>query len=297
MSKKAGQRRYGRFALAAAIYVAGVVAFTSWSHFMHRAALLGHIDETLECAAHAAREIVGDNYAESLLLIGNTNAFAYKACQQQLGRFAKSGGFTAIGAASHTASEAHSLIVGSGDPEAIPVGEVKLGEPLAECVANAVLDLAAAPDRHNMSLLTTDHPKYGRMRMALLYKSRPAGDGIVFIATEKVESMNGLLRNQAVQETAAGLFLLVMAVPLVVLYNRSHQRAAEELAELNARLQQEIEGQKTREEELKDAIHDLERFNAVSSGREDRIIELKAEVNELLKEMNRQPRYNTDKAD
>ncbi|MEA2068578.1 MAG: hypothetical protein U9P12_05205 [Verrucomicrobiota bacterium] len=296
MNKRAEKRCSGWFSFAVATYIAGVVAFVSWSHIRHRSALLGHIDKSLENGAYAACEIVGDNYAESLLLIGDTNAFAYKACQQRLGRFAKKGGFTAVGATARGKSGTYSLIAGSGDPDTMPEGDVKLGGSLPEDITSLMLKLSTAPGR-GIATQAIDHPKYGRLRIAMLYKGRPGEGGIAFIAAQGVESVKKQLRKQTIHEVAAGLFLLVMAVPLVMLYNCSHQRASEELAELNARLQQDVEGRKNREEELKDAIHDLERFNAVSSGRESRIIELKAEVNELLKQTNRKARYNIDKTD
>jgi hypothetical protein len=103
---------------------------------------------------------------------------------------------------------------------------------------------------------------------------------------------NALLRGMAIRHGIAGMSLLALAVPLVVRYNRARSRAAEELAQLNARLQEDVENRKGREDELRDAIRDLERFNAVATGRENRIIELKNEVNALLEQMNRGKKYN-----
>ena len=106
-----------------------------------------------------------------------------------------------------------------------------------------------------------------------------------------------MLRLLAIRTAAAGILLLILAIPLVVLYNRAQERASKELAALNERLEQKVEVQQDHEEELKEAISDLERFTAVSAGRESRIIELKSEVNILLGELNRDKRYNIDKTD
>jgi septal ring factor EnvC (AmiA/AmiB activator) len=82
-----------------------------------------------------------------------------------------------------------------------------------------------------------------------------------------------------------------MVVPLITLYNRAQTQTSKQLNTLNKKLQQEIEIQKTKELDLRDAIHDLERFTALSVGREERVIELKAEVNALLKQAKHPPRY------
>lgn len=93
-------------------------------------------------------------------------------------------------------------------------------------------------------------------------------------------------------EGTESLFLVVMAFPLIALYHRARVRTSQRLKELNARLRRDYDELKLRETELQDAIRDLERFNAAASGREDRIIELKAEVNALLEKMNQPNRYN-----
>ena len=61
--------------------------------------------------------------------------------------------------------------------------------------------------------------------------------------------------------------------------------------EINIQLQRDYEKLKKHEHELQDAVKDLERFNAVTIHREERIIELKDEVNELLSEQNQPLRY------
>jgi len=297
MSAQPVKRRLGRFAVAAATYAAGVVAFTAWTFFAHRATLLAHFDRSLENAAFAAREIVGDGYAESLLLVGSTNSEAYATCQKQLGRFARNGGFSAIGAARRQGGQTFSLVAESGEDGTIPKGDIKPGEPLPPGMATMVLDLATALDDDGVALLTTEHPKYGPLRLAAFYSGKADGTGLAFIVAKTLEPLHAKLRQQAVNEVASGILLLVLAVPLVVLFNRAQKAASNELAELNERLKCDVQGQKTHAEDLEDAIKDLERFNAVTAGRESRVIELKNEVNELLGQLNRAKRYNIDKID
>lgn len=297
MSNQPVKRRLGRFALAAAIYAAGVVAFTSWTYYAHRATLLDHFDTSLKNATFAAREIVGDDYAESLMLVGSTNSAAYATCQKQLGRFAHNCGVSAVGAAARKGGQAFSLVAGSGGDGAIPEADIELGDPLPGAMANMVLDMATASDTHGVAFVTTDHPGYGVLRVAAFFRGKPDGTGLAFIGAKEMGSLHSMLKRQALNEIASGALLLLLAIPLVVLYNSAQRRASQELAKLNKRLEQDVEDQKAHAEELNDAIHDLERFNAVTAGRETRIIELKGEVNDLLGQLNRNKRYNIDKTD
>ena len=297
MSGHLAKPRLGRFAIAAAIYAAGVVAFTLWTYYTHRTTLLDHFDTSLKNAAYAAREIVGDDYAEDLLLVGSTNSPAYATCQKQLGRFAHNCRLSAVGAAARKGSQAFSLVAGSGGGGAIPVDDIKLGAPLPGTMAAMVLDIASATDTPGVAFVTTDHPAYGALRVAAIYRGKPDGTGLAFIVAKEMGSLHARLKKQAIDEIASGALLLLLAIPLVVLYNSAQRRASMKLAELNKRLEQDVESQKSYAEELKDAIRDLERFNAVTTGREMRIIELKGEVNELCGQLNRTKRYNIDKTD
>ncbi len=47
-----------------------------------------------------------------------------------------------------------------------------------------------------------------------------------------------------------------------------------------------------KKEELEKTNKELERFNRASQGREERVIELKREVNQLAKELGRTPPYS-----
>jgi len=59
-------------------------------------------------------------------------------------------------------------------------------------------------------------------------------------------------------------------------------------------LSNDITERKKAEEKLQMQIAELKTWHSVTLDREDRIIELKKEVNELLKVMNRSPRYDVD---
>lgn len=57
----------------------------------------------------------------------------------------------------------------------------------------------------------------------------------------------------------------------------------------------DIDARKKAEIKIREQMDELRRWNAVTLGRENRIIELKKEVNQLLQMMNQPPRYLTDK--
>lgn len=112
------------------------------------------------------------------------------------------------------------------------------------------------------------------------------------------EPTDSMLHEQAIRTIAGGFFLLAAAFfPMLSLYRHAQAMAARATARHNRKLQQDMERQKQREAQLKDAMRDLERFNAMAVGRENRIIELKGEVNTLLEQMNQKKRYNIDKVD
>jgi len=55
----------------------------------------------------------------------------------------------------------------------------------------------------------------------------------------------------------------------------------------------DITGRKNAEDKLKKSMAELERFNNLMLGREERVLNLKKEVNDLLQELDRKPVYKT----
>ena len=101
----------------------------------------------------------------------------------------------------------------------------------------------------------------------------------------------------ALVECLETVYLLIMACILGVFYRRANKRHRKQQEEYKAQLKQELRGQKHRETKLEHAIKDLERFNAMAMGREQRILELKTEINNLLQEQDRPKRYNAAPAE
>lgn len=79
------------------------------------------------------------------------------------------------------------------------------------------------------------------------------------------------------------------------LVERSLELSSKELSAINAKLSKEnkeIEAAvKDRTLELEQKINSLEKYENITTDRELKMIELKKEVNSLLKELNREPKY------
>ena len=111
------------------------------------------------------------------------------------------------------------------------------------------------------------------------------------VASAIPAAQRGSFNRVALAEGFEGIFLFLMAFVLILLHSRAKAFFANREHEINIQLQRNYEKLKKHEHELQDAVKDLERFNAVTIHREERIIELKAEVNELLSEQNQPLRY------
>ena len=86
-------------------------------------------------------------------------------------------------------------------------------------------------------------------------------------------------------------FLCIVTVTMMTLVAAltERDRAEEELRGLNATLERRVaERTKTLEEQAQEVVHsnsELERFNRVAVGREERMVELKRRINELSKKL------------
>ncbi|VGO22007.1 hypothetical protein [Pontiella sulfatireligans] len=289
---KSRKRPYGPFALAAGAYVCGVVAFSLWSYQQQKNGLMGQAGRLLTNAAYAADELIGKDYAAQLTAQDLSGTETYAACQKKLNRLAKKSGLTGLGQAVKQSGETYALVYGHGSSGTV-ITEIRYRTPLSPGLRSMVLELAGQRAQAE-TVQSYDHPEFGRLLAFVQYRPVGGDSGQVLFAIQDAGRLNKLLLAAAVQKSVAGVFLLVMIFPLVALYNRTKGKAAKKLAKLNALLQYDVETRKHREHELKDAIADLERFNAVAVGREDRIIQLKGEVNTLLEQLKQEKRYNVD---
>jgi len=295
MSESTGrkQRSYGLFALAAGIYTAGVVAFSVWSYFQQRTNLLAQFDQSLINATHATEQILGNIFIMCAVETETTYELGYAANQGNLNRFADDCHFDILGAIGHKGAKLWELIAGGEHDETLPAGSSRFHDLLHSKLSSTVRTLANSGNS-STKMQTVEFGECRELRIAIRYNTISADTGYAILVAHGTHNVNQWIRALAMRTVGIAIFLHIMIFPMIALYNRAQTKTAQKMALLNARLQQDFTKQKDREVELKDAIHDLERFNTVTIGRETRIIELKAEVNTLLDQMKRQKRYNID---
>ena len=287
-------RAYGLFAIAAAIYTLGVVAFSTWSYFEHRAILLAHIDESLINATHATEQIIGRIFIECAVEFETVHEPGHAANRAELDHFTETCHFDVVKATAIKGTNIWTIIGGVNKNGVIPPVETLFHAPIHPEEISALLRSMAITGKADTQVLNLHHKNYGSLRVAIRYEPTTDKSGYALLVAQNTGSFDALMQAQVFHKITNGMFLLAMAFPLIALYTRARVKSSRQLASLNERLQQDVEIQKKREVELKDAIHDLERFNAVAVGREGRIIELKAEVNTLLEQANRTKRYKVD---
>ncbi|MEN8255051.1 MAG: hypothetical protein ABFR33_06230 [Verrucomicrobiota bacterium] len=290
------QKGYGLFALAAAIYTAGVIAFSVWSYFQQRANLLAQVDRSLVNATHATEQILGNVFIACAVETETTYELGYAANQENLNRFANDCHFDLLGAVGRKGAKTWGLIAGGEENGNCPVGPSCLHDPLCPELSSLVRTVTSSQSE-SIQMQTVGLGEHGEIRVAIRYHPMSDDAGYAILVARSTRNVNHLIRTLGIRTVAIGVLLYAMAFPLILLYNRIQAKSARETDKLNARLRQDVNQRKEREAELEDAIHDLERFNNVAVGRETRIIELKAEVNTLLEQMGRQKRYNIDHVD
>ena len=287
-------RAYGLFATAAIIYTLGVIAFSAWSYFEHRAILLAHIDKSLIDATHATEQIIGTIFIECAVELETIHEGGYAATRIELDQFAEACQYDLVMAVAVKGTHLWTIVGGVDRNGAVADSETLFQDPIqSKKIVTTLRELDAA-GRKDTRVLNLYHDQYGYLRVAVRYIPLRSDTGYALIVVRNNEEIERLMRAQIFRKIINGMFLLIMAFPLVALFHRAKVQTLKKMAVLNERLRHDVAERKKRELELEDAIHDLERFNSVTLGRENRVIELKAEINTLLEQMNRQKRYNMD---
>ncbi len=285
------RRGYGLFVFAAAVYSAGVLAFSIWAYFQHRTNVLAQIDGALVDATYATEQILGKIFIQCAVETGKLQELGRAENKENLEQFAAACGFNSLGVATRNQNNVISLVT---DPAPSYKTRFQPHEPINYA---AIIHQLAQSKTGNLLVQNLHNPNQATLRVAVRYKALTESTGYALMVAQDMAYVNALMRPLAIRTVANGIFLHLMAFPLIVLYARARLKSAKKLSELNKRLQQDVAKRSDRESELEDAIHDLERFNALVIGREGRIIELKAEVNTLLVQMKREKRYNVDHAE
>lgn len=285
------RRSQRAFAVALLIYALGIFLFSTWSYNQQKSSLQTRFDENVVNTTHACREFIGTGRARQHIVDGSTNAPVYFQHQERFDRFAAESGLELLAVATRNPTNAYYLIASKPGLEG---QNIQYGDPfpypLERIVDKSIEALVNPSDATTVALCNQDYN-----RIAILRVADDEGPDFLFIAIKNYSLFDEHLSRLALKKTEEGIFLLLMAVPLVLFHNQTQKNVRQQLETLNAKLKKEIQNQADREDELRDAIVDLERFNAVTVGRESRIIELKSEVNELLAKLNEDERYNIDR--
>lgn len=118
---------------------------------------------------------------------------------------------------------------------------------------------------------------------------------VKFFSLDVLIGINGIYVLMAVVFAMLGLAAGRTAIGNIIQQLSEEQAKTErlvtELASLNARLTQELAHRTQAEHALKEDKAALEDMNKVMMNREGRIVEIKKEINDLLTELGRPPRY------
>jgi hypothetical protein len=274
--------KYRRTSLlvAALIYILGVIILTTWSFFRHQKGHLQQLYSHLAGTVSAVHEMLDDDIT-ALLSPGAEQTDLYAKRKKQLRNIAIHGNLILLGAID-LGDFSNSFAISDNDTDLPP--DLSFLHPAPGQTIR----------RGNPILKSLPHPGLGELNTALMTEKNST---ILYFSAYDTQKHMAMHPGDAISAVVSGIALILLALPLVIITRKTERVLTLETEALNTRLKQDVAQQKNREKELKEAISDLERFNAVSAGRESRVIELKTEVNELLQQMNLEKRYNIEQTD
>lgn len=276
MTEKTKKHRKRSLLIAAVIYVAGVTALVAGSFIHHKNGHLQQLNTELFGTAAAVRELLSDDIHE----LQDQGTYLYTKRQQQLKNIAHQGNLALLGA------------LRMPDYAAVMVSDQHFSPPdKLHFLHPEVRDAAKI---ENQQLTSFQHPELGDLRIAKLIDPE---SGTIYFSAYDLCDHACLQPGDAMFTVFATIVLSILALPLVLAARQTERLLTMESEANNVRLRQDVSIQQTKEKELREALSDLERFSSVSAGRESRIIELKAEVNELLEQTRMKKRYNIDNTD
>jgi len=138
-----------------------------------------------------------------------------------------------------------------------------------------------------MAIYTFGVTSFAALNISLHHTGMAANGGSVFCIGRFELSRIDLF------ECVETIFLLTMAFVFISQYRRAKSQSVQGIEEINLRLRLDYQKLQKNKTALEEAMRELERFNTMAMGREQRILELKSEVNALLQEANQAKRYNT----
>jgi hypothetical protein len=285
------KRAYQLFGLVVVIYLLCVIGYSIWSYHQHKSVMLAHTDAQLRNGTFALDVALGKSYLSRARSADAIPAAEHRALCEQMNGLAAECRFDALGAAVIHTGGIHSVMTGIREEAGIPPDSIPYWKPVSPELL-PVIRKAARSQSEEPIICPVPYGEAGTFRAAILYRKTDPKTGYCIFTARNLDYIATMLKLQLLRAIAKGLFFLLMAYPLMLLYSTAQQKSFRAVAVLNDQLLNDVKKREKHEEDLQDAIKDLERFNAVAGGREDRIIELKGEVNELLAELDRPVRYH-----
>jgi len=278
------------FGAVVAFYVFCVIGFSVWSYFHNKKVLLSHYGTELCNSVRILDLVIGESYLDRFRPTETITTNEYRALSRRLGRFAAGCRLNELGVLFIRKNHPFVIRWESKSTDTLSEPAVPSWGPVNRGLPQAVWKAAdSSSSEPVLRAISCEDDKL--FYVAILYRPTGSDSGYCLYVVRNKDCLQPEFRLGLLYTIAKSFFLLLMACPLMLLYSTALQKSNRALSVLNQKLRNDVEKRKKRESELKDAIRDLERFNAITVGREKRIIELKAEVNELLKELNRPPRY------
>ncbi|MCF7849229.1 MAG: hypothetical protein K9M45_10280 [Kiritimatiellales bacterium] len=284
-------RAYWLFGLVVAVYVGGVIGYSLWSYRQHKNGVLAHTDAQLRNGAMAVEVALGESFLSRADSADAISPEEHRILCGRMNGLATDCRFDALGAAVINSSGTYAVVTGIRSNTRISDDAIPYWKPVRPELLPFIRRAARFQSREPV-ICPVPYGEDGVFRSAIIYRKTGPKSGYCIFTARNLDYIETALRLQSLRAMAKGLFFLLMAYPLMLLYSTAQQKSSRELAILNAQLRNDVEKRGKHEEELKDAIRDLERFNAVAVGRENRILELKTEVNKLLIELDRPIQYH-----
>jgi hypothetical protein len=292
------KRHYKSFRLTVAICLIGVLTISALSYYIENQTLHKNMDRALEDAVFAVQEIVIDDNAAVRVLSGSTNAPAYLFYLEKLGRFlSRSRDVSFAGIATQKSS---------GETFFLSSGMDSSNHELPENIRSAVLSLPEAqqeepqggPEGNSHAVIRHLYlPDTGKIHVVASFVRTETGSTLIYYAGQQLDSLVSQQYAHLLLEGAKALFSIIAIILSIVLYTAATKETLHGLNARNKKLEEDLQLLQGTEKKLREVIRDNERFNALTFGREERIIRLKSEVNQLLAQMQREKRYNVDKMD
>lgn len=291
-------KHHKTFRLTVAICVLGILTISGLSYYIGSRTLHKNLERELENAVFAIQEISNDDNAAARVLTGSTNAPAYLVYKEKLTRF--------LSQRSEISTVGIALYDNNGGKLFLVAGTNSPAHDLPEHLRSALLSHPAAeqkepisyPDGDGAALISHLHlPDGTKVHAAAAVARIEAGSTLLYYAGQLSASLKSKQYALLLLEASKALFYIAAIMLSIVFYASATKEKLRELNACNRELEEELQHLREKEKKLREIIRDNDRFNALTLRREERIILLKSEVNQLLAQMQREKRYNVDKTD